>query len=207
MGLGTGSTVNYMLEELGKRIREERLKIAGISTSIQTTKLAIEYGIPLTTLSEHPKIDIAIDVADQVDSKLDLIKGMGGALTKEKIVDGVAEILTIIVDESKVTQKLGLNQVVPIEVIPFALTPVMNRLEKLGEPSIRFSKDRKRYFQTENGNYIIDVNFGAIEDAKRLESEIKMISGVVENGLFVNMAKIVFIGNKNSVKKIEKRSK
>lgn len=206
VGLGTGSTADYMVEELGRRIREERLKILGVPTSNRTAELAVKHGIPLTTLGEHPRLDIAIDGADQVDADLNLIKGMGGALTREKIVDGAAETLVIIVDESKMTPQLGVNQVVPVEVIPFAIVPVMSRLAKLGgKPSVRPSGDKRGYFMTDNDNNIVDVDFGAIGDAKKLEREIKMIPGVVENGLFVDMAKVVFVGGKGGVKKIERK--
>lgn len=208
VGLGSGSTANYMLEELGRKIREEQLRIFGVPTSNQTADLAVKYGIPLTTLDEHPRLDVAIDGADQVDPRLNLIKGMGGALTREKIVDGAAETLAIIVDESKMTPQLGVNQVIPVEVIPFATVPVMSKLASLGgEPSIRFSKDKADHYVTDNGNNIVDVDFGAISDAEKLGREIKMISGVVESGLFVNMAKIIFVGSENGVKKIERRKR
>ena len=204
LGLGSGSTANYMIEALGRKIREEKLRIFGIPTSNKTAELATEHGIPLTTLDEYPRLDIAIDGADQVDHKLNLIKGMGGALTREKIVDRVAEKLVIIVDESKITDQLGTNQVVPVEVIPFAKAVVMSELAKMGgKPFIRFSHD-KNYFITDNGNNIIDVDFGAISDANKLEMKVKMIPGVVESGLFVDMTKIVFIGSKDSVRKIER---
>lgn len=206
IGLGSGSTASYMIEEIGVRIREEKLSIFGIPTSNQTAELATKQGIPLTTLDKHPKLDIAIDGADQVDPKLTLIKGMGGALTREKIVDGAAETLVIIVDEGKMTQQLGIDQVVPVEVIPFATTPVMRKLVKLGgKPSIRLSNDKRSYFITDNGNSIIDVDFGAIGDAKKLETEVKVISGVVEIGLFVDMTKTVFVGRESIVKRIDKK--
>ena len=204
LGLGSGSTANYMIEALGRKIREEKLRIFGIPTSNKTAELATEHGIPLTTLDKYPRLDIAIDGADQVDHKLNLIKGMGGALTREKIVDRVAEKLVIIVDESKITDQLGINQVVPVEVIPFAKAVVMSELAKMGgKPLIRFSND-KNYFITDNGNNIIDVDFGAISDANKLEMKVKMIPGVVESGLFVDMTKIVFVGSKDSVRKIER---
>ncbi|MFH0749152.1 MAG: ribose-5-phosphate isomerase RpiA [Candidatus Bathyarchaeota archaeon] len=206
IGIGSGSTVHYMIEELGRRIRDEKLSVLGISTSNKTTELAKKHGIPLTFLDEHPQLDIAIDGADQVDSQLNLIKGLGGALTREKIIDGVAENLVIIVDEGKMTTQLGINQVVPVEVIPFALPPVMKKLLKLGgKPSIRLTTDNHNRFITDNLNNIVDVDFGAIKNPKKLESEIKQITGVVENGLFINMAKIVLIGNENNIKKIERK--
>ena len=204
IGLGSGSTVNCLIVELGKRIQENKLNILGVSTSKQTTELATKQGIPLTTLDRHPILDLAIDGADQVDPELNLIKGMGGALTREKIVDRASKKLVIIVDESKITPQLGVGQVVPVEVIPFAIAPVMEKLVKLGgKPKIRLSKDRNRHFVTDNGNKIVDVDFGAINEAKQLE---KKITGVVESGLFIEMAKIVFIGSKNAVKTIERRS-
>lgn len=204
VGLGTGSTANYMIEELGRRIREERVRIVGVPTSIQTAMMAEKHGIPLMTLDEYPHLDIAIDGADQVDSNLNLIKGMGGALTREKIVDGAAETLVVIVDESKVTSFLGSNQVVPVEVIPFAITPVLDEFATLGgTASVRTLNDCR--FITDNGNIIIDVDFGPISDAKQLEKDIKMISGVVDSGLFVDMAKIAFIGSGSGVKKMEKK--
>lgn len=204
VGLGSGSTANYMIEELGRKIREEQLSIIGVPTSNQTAELALKHGIPLTTLDEHPRLDIAIDGADQVDTELNLIKGMGGALTREKIVGGMADVFVIIVDESKITSKLGIHQVVPVEVIPFAKTPVMSQLSKLGgKPLIRSSKGKCGYFITENGNNIVDVEF-VINDVGKLEREIKMIPGVLECGLFVDMARIVFVGSKDGVKKIKK---
>ncbi|MFH0896637.1 MAG: ribose 5-phosphate isomerase A [Candidatus Bathyarchaeota archaeon] len=206
VGLGSGSTANYMIEELGRRVRREKLRIMGVSTSIQTAELAAEWGIPLTTLDDHPRLDIAIDGADQVDPCLNLIKGMGGALTREKIVDSAAEMLAIVVDEGKMAPQLGVNQVVPVEVIPFAAAPVMRKLAELGgKSSIRTARDKGGCFTTDNGNCIIDVDFGSIIDAKRLEMEIKMVSGVVESGLFVEMAKIVYVGSNSCVRKIERR--
>ena len=114
VGLGSGSTVRYAIEEIGRKVREEGLNILGISTSHRSTDLARDVEIPLTSLEHHPQVDLAIDGADQVDPNLNLIKGMGGALTREKIVDSNAQVLVIIVDESKLTDKLGSNQVVPL---------------------------------------------------------------------------------------------
>jgi ribose 5-phosphate isomerase A len=205
VGLGTGSTTKYMIDELGRRVREEELRILGVPTSLWTSERAKENGIPLTTLDEHPQLDIAIDGADQVDPKLNLIKGLGGALTREKIVDTAAEDLIIIIDARKLTERLGLNQVIPVEVIPIARVPVTEKLKKLGgKPTVRFVKDKSDYFVTDNGNYITDVAFGAIGDAKRLESDINMITGVVENGLFIEVTQTVFVGYKSRVERLEK---
>jgi ribose 5-phosphate isomerase A len=207
IGLGTGSTVNYMIEELGRIIQTEGLKILGIPTSKKTAALAAQYCIPLTSLEEYPRPDVAIDGADQVDPTLNLIKGMGGALTREKIVDSAASMLAIIVDESKMTSQLGYRQVVPVEVIPFAIASVTDKIRILGGiPILRSSADHG-YFPTDNGNAIIDVDFGIINDPATLEKQIKLIPGVVESGLFVDMAKTVYIGTCNDVKQIDKRSR
>jgi ribose 5-phosphate isomerase A len=206
VGLGTGSTAKYMIDELGRRIREEGLRISGIPTSLWTSTRAKKNKIPLTTLDEHPRLDIAIDGADQVDPELNLIKGLGGALTREKIIDTAAENLIIIIDESKLVEKLGVNQVVPIEVIPMALTPVIEKLRKLGgKPKVRSGKENEDVFITDNGNYIVDAAFGVITNGKILETKINMIPGVVENGLFIGVTKIVFVGYKNKVDRFEKK--
>ncbi len=206
VGLGTGSTTYYALEEIGRRIREEGLRVLGVSTSNPSTRLAEAFGIPLTSLNEHPHLDIAIDGADQVDSHLDLIKGMGGALTREKIVDGAATTLVIIVDETKVVDQLGVNQVVPVEVLPFAQTVAQRRLAAIaGTPVLRCSSSGSPVV-TDNGNYIFDVDFGAIDDGETLETTVKRIPGVIEVGLFIDMTHIVYVGHRSTVEKIEKPS-
>jgi len=205
VGLGTGSTTVYMVEELGRRVREEHLSIMGVPTSIATGSHATKLGIPLTTLSEHPELDIAIDGADQVDPKLNLIKGMGGALTREKIVDSAAKMFVIIVDEGKMSQKLGSGQVVPVEVVPFAVPVVTKRLTALGgKPKLRTDKTTSNPFVTDNGNNILDVDFGSIDNPKTLEGQVKMIPGVLENGLFVGLVTSVYVGYRDRVACIRK---
>lgn len=212
VGLGTGSTIYYVVEELGRRVHEEKLQIIGIPTSNQTEVQAKGCGIALTTLDEHPQIDIAIDGADQVDPNLNLIKGMGGALTREKIVDSAAKYFAIVIDESKLSDKLGVNQPIPIEVIPMALTPVANKIKSLGgkpvvRPPAKTAKTTSKYFVTDNGNFVIDADFGEIKNAETLDRDIKMIPGVVENGLFINMTHRVYVGEKSGVRVIEKKTK
>lgn len=207
VGLGTGSTAKYMIDELGRRVREEGLQILGVPTSLWTSKRAKKNKIQLTTLDEHPKLDIAIDGADQVDPELNLIKGLGGALTREKIIDTAAEKLVIIIDESKLVEKLGVNQVVPIEIIPIALAPVIEKIRKLGgKPKVRSIKDNGDRFITDNGNYIVDAAFGVITNGKILETKINMIPGVVENGLFIDVTTTVFVGYNNKIDRIEKKN-
>ncbi|MCD6088103.1 ribose 5-phosphate isomerase A, partial [Candidatus Bathyarchaeota archaeon] len=128
IGLGSGSTVAYAIRELGRRVREENLRILGVPSSYKTFLLAVECGVPLTTLDEHPLLDLDIDGADQIDGELNLIKGMGGALTREKIVAAASKRLIIIADETKLASSLGEGQLLPIEVLPFALPLVADRI-------------------------------------------------------------------------------
>jgi len=203
VGLGTGSTAFYMIEELGRRVAEEQLHIRGVPTSKATASLAEKVKIPLTTLEEHPELDIDIDGADQVDPNLNVIKGRGGALTREKVVASAARLFVVIVDEGKMALRLGEGQVLPIEVIPFASPTVRRRVEELGgKPRLRLAKNSKEPFVTDNGNSILDVDFGFITDPKELEASVKMIPGVVENGLFVGMADAIFVGRANGVEKL-----
>lgn len=205
VGLGTGSTVLYAILEIGRMVREKGLNVLGIPTSEKTRSIAVNSGIPLTTLDEHPRPDVAIDGADQVDEELNMIKGLGAALTREKILDSASKLLVIVVDETKLTKKLGLKQVVPVEVLPFAITPVSDTLRKMGgKPILRTVESEGKLVQTDNGNFIVDVDFGPIDDPAGLEKEIKMIPGVIECGLFLGMADIVYVGYRKGVKKLEK---
>ncbi|MFQ6137408.1 MAG: ribose-5-phosphate isomerase RpiA [Candidatus Hydrothermarchaeales archaeon] len=197
LGLGTGSTMYYAIREIGRRIREEGLEILGIATSIATEKLAKENGIPLTTLQEHQGIDIDIDGADQVDKDLNLIKGGGGAHFREKIVALCAKKFVVIVDESKLVEKLDMP--VPVEVLPFAWRIVSNSLGGLnGNPKLRLLNDQP--FITDNKNLILDVDFGVIRDPGNLEGEINSIVGVIENGIFTGLTSEVHVGTRDGVK-------
>lgn len=202
IGLGSGSTAAYAIKEIGRRVREEGLHVLGIPTSYQSFLLAVRLGIPVTTLHEHPVIDLTIDGADQIDPDLNLIKGMGGALTKEKIVASASRQLIIVADERKLVDKLGEGQPVPVEVLPFAEPIVVKKIKEIGgKPSLREIRKNVPYV-TENGNFILDVEFKAIEDPADLDRRIKMIPGVVETGLFIGMANIAYIGTKTSIRKI-----
>jgi ribose 5-phosphate isomerase A len=204
IGLGSGSTVVYVLEEIGRRIKEENLRVLGVPTSHQSLFLAAKFGIPTTTLYEHPRIDLTIDGADQIDPNLNLIKGMGGALTREKIIASASRQLIIVADERKLTDKLGRNQPVPVEIIPIAEPLVVERIMEIGgKPRLREVKSNVPYI-TDNGNFILDVDFGVIEDPLELNRKLKMIPGVVETGLFINMAHSAYIGTKTTVKKISR---
>ena len=199
VGLGTGSTIYYVLEELGRRIQTENLQIQGVSTSTQSSQIAARLQIPLVTLNECPRIDIAIDGADQVDSQFNLIKGMGGALTREKIVASAANTVIIVVDETKMTPRLGHHQVVPVEVLPFAEQYIVQRLKKLAKRIVRRTRSDAQPYITDNSNYILDVDFGEINDPESLQKTIKNLPGVIEVGLFINMADIICVGTQTTV--------
>lgn len=183
VGLGTGSTVFFAMERLGKRIAEDGLSIVGVPTSYQAAIRARRYGIPLTSLDEHPELDIAIDGADQIDPALHLIKGRGAALLREKCVCDAARRAIIVVDRTKMVD--ALNAPVPVEVLPFAVEAVSRRLAALGaDPVLREGVKKDGPVITDNGNFIIDCGFGTIADPDRLEAGIALIPGALECGLF-----------------------
>jgi ribose 5-phosphate isomerase A len=188
VGLGTGSTVFYTIHKLGEMV-SKGLSIKGIPTSVQTEELARELGIPLVNFSEVEQIDIAIDGADEVDTNLDLIKGGGGALLREKIIARAANTFVVVADSSKVVEKLG-RFPLPIEVVPFGYEMTMKHIKSLGiDPNLRQSNNQP--YKTDNGNYIFDCRFSNVFHTAELERELNMIPGVVENGLFVQMADTV----------------
>lgn len=197
VGLGTGSTVFFAMERLGERIRSEGLKIFGVPTSHQTAMRAEEYGIPLTTLSLHPVLDLAIDGADQVTPSKQMIKGRGAAHLREKIVADAAKKFVVVIDQAKEVNDLDAS--VPIEILPFAYGSVCKRLMELGgTPVIRNGVKKDGPVISDNGNYIFDCAFGKVNDPSTLESQINAIPGVLENGIFAKMTEktIVIVGNK-----------
>jgi ribose 5-phosphate isomerase A len=196
VGLGTGSTTAYAIEYLGSRLKSGEIKdIQGIPTSFQAEVLAKKYGIPLTTLDAVDHIDIAIDGADEVDPQKNLIKGGGAAHTREKVVDALADQFVVVVDGNKLVDRLGSTFLLPVEVIPMAMTPVMRAIEKLGgKPELRMGVKKAGPVITDQGNMVIDVKFDAIDDPAELEKTLNNIPGVLENGLFVGVADKVLIG-------------
>jgi ribose 5-phosphate isomerase A len=205
VGLGTGSTVEYSLKKLGKLVREG-LDIKGIPTSIHTMRIAKEENIPLTTLEENPEIDITIDGADEVDSNLNLIKGGGGALTREKMIAFNSQKLIIVVDDSKVVKALGIDFALPVEVTKFGWTATKIFLEKFGcEVKLRNVMGNEPFI-TDNGNYILDCEFERIENPPQMEVDINMIPGVVENGLFIGLASEIIVGGKQGILTLNKEA-
>jgi ribose 5-phosphate isomerase A len=205
VGLGSGSTAAYAIEALDERIKHESLSILGVPTSYQAFLLAVKHGIAVTTLEEHPEINVTIDGADQIDAKLNLIKGMGGALAREKIVASASKQNIIIADESKKVKALGENgQPVPVEVLTFAVSIVKHKIESLGgKPVLREGKGKVGPVITDNGNTIIDASFGVINNAAELELKLKIIPGVVETGLFIGLANTAYIGTPSKIEKIK----
>lgn len=197
VGLGTGSTVEYMLRELASRIKKKKLTIkGGIPSSVKTEKLARRLGIPLTSLDSHPKIDLTIDGADEANlDDFTLIKGGGGALAREKIIASAAKKFIVAVDESKLVKTLGVFPV-PIEVIPFAKAYVIRELKSLGgRPKVREG------FRTDNGNIILDTKFPGIRNPEELEFLLNNIPGVVENGIFAaRTPDVIVVGYKEKPK-------
>ena len=207
LGLGSGSTAAYAIREIGRKIHQEDLRILGVPTSYQAFLLAVDCGIPLTTLNEHPELDLTIDGADQIDKALNLIKGMGGALTREKIVASASKQLVIVADETKLVEKLGTNHPVPVETLPFALPSVMLKVREMrGRPALREGRGKVGPVVTDNGNFIVDIDFGLINSPKELNSRLKLIPGVVETGLFIEMADIIYVGKPALVEKLERKS-
>ena len=197
VGLGTGSTAKFAIERLGQLVRGG-LSIKGVPTSIATERLAQKQGIPLIELNDIDQIDITIDGADEIDPAFDMIKGGGGALTREKLVALSSTKRVILVDESKLVSKLGQSHLLPVEVLPFAWRMAQHALEKLGAAATLRMRDDKPLF-TDNGNYILDCGFGIIDNARKLEAEIKLLPAVIECGLFIGIADILVIGFEDRV--------
>lgn len=200
VGLGTGSTAYFAVVALGERVKAG-LKMIGIPTSLQTADLARSVGIPLTTLDEHPEIDITIDGADEVGPKLNLIKGGGGALTREKVIATASKKMVVVADSGKVVPTLG-KFPLPLEIIAFARTVIERKIASLGAtPKLRM-KPGGSPFITDNGNQILDCSFGKIEDPAALARVLSDTPGIVEHGLFIGIAKLALVGCEDNVEEM-----
>ena len=200
VGLGTGSTAYFAVVALGERVKAG-LKIIGIPTSVQTGELARAVGIPLTTLDEHPEIDITIDGADEIDPKLRMIKGGGGALLREKVVAAASKKMVVITDSAKVVPVLG-KFPLPVEVIAFARAVVERKMTSLGgSPRLRTKPDGSPYI-TDNGNQILDCSFGKITDPPALALTLSQTPGIVEHGLFIGLASVALVGRGDRVEEM-----
>jgi ribose 5-phosphate isomerase A len=192
IGLGTGSTAKFAIEGLGRMVGAG-LSVKGVPTSIATEQMARECGIPLVGLNEAGAIDITFDGADEIDPDFNMIKGGGGALTREKLVALASTKRVILVDDSKLVSTLGQSRLLPIEVLPFSWTLSARLVSALG-CVVSLRQHGESAFVTDNGNHILDCAFGPIEDAAALEKRIKLLPGVVECGLFIGIADTLVIG-------------
>lgn len=196
VGLGTGTTAYYALRKIGE-LCKGGLEIIGVPTSLDTERLAKEFGIPIISIDEVEGIDLTIDGADEVDPEMRLIKGLGGALLREKIVAYASREEIIIVDDSKLVNTLGTRSPLPVEVVPFGHKMTRERLEKLG--CTAKLRGNNTPFVTDNGHFIYDCYFGKIENPEEMERRLNSIPGVVENGLFIGLATQIIIGTDHGV--------
>ena len=196
IGLGSGTTTAYALAEIARLSRARHFELSVVPTSHQIENLAISHGLRIKTMNEAHTVDYAIDGADQVEvPSLNLIKGGGGALLREKVVDSTAHKLAIVVDETKIVKHLGDKQTIPVEVFPFAYKSVQVKLTNMGARArLRESSGKVGPVITDNGNFILDADFGRLENPSRLNRQLKMLPGLVETGLFLSMADCVYVG-------------
>ena len=204
IGLGSGRAAEAFVKALGERVRQGCLRVQGVPTSENTARLAKQEGIPLLTLAEAGILDLTVDGADEVDPNLDLIKGYGRALVREKIVAASSRRLIILVGDEKLVPRLGTRGKLPVEVTPFALPLCERRLKELGCPGIPYN-EQGSLFLTDNGNHILDCRIEPIADAAPLERDILAIPGVVGTGLFLGMADTVLVGDRTDFRLIEER--
>ncbi len=205
VGLGEGSTAVFAIRRLGQLIQTGKLKdILGIACSRKVENEARSVGIPITTLNQHPVIDITIDGADEVDPQFNLIKGGGGALLREKIVAQASQREIIVVDESKMSPYLGTTWALPIEVVTFAWQSHFPYLKSLGGTPVQRMKDDGEPYTTDQGNYILDTNFGAIKDPAALDRELNQRAGIAENGLFIGLTTDVIVAGSDGIRHLTK---
>jgi ribose 5-phosphate isomerase A len=204
IGLGSGRAARAFVKALGERVRSGALRVNGVPTSEETAALARQEGIPLLTLAESGILELTVDGADEVDPNLELIKGYGRALIREKVVAASSRRLVILVGDEKLVPRLGTRGKLPVEVVPFALPLCERRLRDLGCQPVLY-RQGDALFVTDNGNHILDCQIGPIQDAPRLETDIRAIPGVVGTGLFLGMADTVLVGDRNDFRLIEEK--
>jgi len=200
LGIGSGSTVVYAVERIAEMNSKEELNLKCIPTSFQSHQLIVEHDLTLVSLDQFPEIDLDIDGADEIDKDLNLIKGGGGCLVQEKIIASNSKKLVIVADFRKNSKKLGENwkKGVPVEIIPISYVPLMRKLEKLGgTPILRMAQAKTGPVVSDNGNFILDVDFGVISNPKELNLKILTIPGVVDTGLFIDLASKAYIGKQD----------
>jgi ribose 5-phosphate isomerase A len=206
LGLGSGTTSTLAVQAIGRRLREGSLRdVVGVPSSSAIAAVAREVGVPLTTLDEHPVLDLNLDGADEVDPNLNLIKGLGGALLWEKIVAVASRRVAILVDESKLVDRLGSKAPLPVEVVPFGWRTHIPFIESLGGKAVFRTNPDGRPFVTDEGNYILDCRFDGIPDPAVLEARLLNRAGIVGTGLFLGIAHQVIIGRASGVEVLSRR--
>jgi len=207
LGLGVGSTAFHAIRYLGQKLQSGELTdIVGVPAAERSASLAREVGVPLSTLDEHPRLELTFDGADEVDPHLNLIKGGGGALLREKVIAQASDSEIIMVDPSKLVPMLGTTWAVPVEVIDFGINVHQAFLKSLGgDPVLRLTDDGTPY-RTDHGNVILDTNFGQIENPGQLAAQMKSQAGIVEHGMFLGLTTRVVIGEPDGIRELEKES-
>jgi len=205
VGIGSGSTVVYAVQKIAELNSQKELNLKCIPTSFQSYQLIVENGLDLVSLDQYPEIDVDIDGADEIDKDLNLIKGGGGCLVQEKIIASNSEKVIIVADFRKNSKVLGENwkKGVPVEVIPMAYVPLMKKFEKLnGEPTLRMAQSKAGPLVTDNGNFIVDVDFGLMNKPSQLNQALLNLPGVVDTGFFIGMTETAYIGESDGTVKV-----
>ena len=205
VGLGSGSTAALFIVELGKRVKREGLEIIGIPTSKASEELARKEGIKISTLDEYPELDLDVDGADEVDPELNLIKGLGACMLREKVIAAASKLFVVIVDHTKLVDRLGSKHPVPVEVLPFSLGYVKRKLRELGYKfELRLGKNGEPLV-TDNGNYVLHVYTGPMENPEEVDETLRNIPGILETGIFPGMANLVCVGKGGKVEVLKRR--
>lgn len=203
VGLGSGSTANKAIQLMGQKVKEEGIEIIGIPTSISSDLLGRAVGIKIGELDDHPQVDLTIDGADEFDPRLNLVKGLGGALVREKIVASSSRVVLIVVDDSKRVDYLCQKAPLPVEIVRYSHMSTIRKLASMGcVPELRVADDRP--FVSDNGNYIVHCRFERIDDPREMEAEIGLVPGVVDSGLFVGLASKVIVASEGGIKILER---
>ncbi len=203
VGLGSGSTANKAIQLIGQKVKEEGIEIIGIPTSTASDLLGRAVGIRMGELDDHPQVDLTIDGADEVDPSLNLVKGLGGALVREKIVAASSRVEMIVIDDSKMVDRLCQRAPLPVEIVTYSSKSTMRKLAALGcVPELRMAENER--FISDNLNYIVHCKFERIDDPKAMEAEIGMIPGVVDSGLFIGLASKVIVASAEGVRILER---
>jgi ribose 5-phosphate isomerase A len=207
VGLGHGSTAIHAVRGIARLLREGRLRdLVGVPCSRQIEAEARELGIPLTTLDEHPVVDLTIDGADEVDPRLNVIKGGGGALLREKMVAQASRREIVVVDESKLSGRLGTRFAIPVEVVPFGWRAQVCFLESLGADPVLRSGNGGEPFVTDQGNFILDCDFGPIEDPAALATQLNDRAGIVEHGMFLGLVTDVIVAGEEGLRHLKRKT-